>query len=68
YQVRQTLRGADVAVVAMGEYDQAAITRQLVDAYARLGLPDAEFTVRTAGTLERVPGSGKLKRFIPLPH
>lgn len=68
YQVRQTPHGADVAVVATGEYDQAAITRQLLDAYARLGLPNAALTLRTVSALERLSGSGKLKRFIPLPH
>lgn len=68
YQVRQTPNGADVAVLATDDYDQAAIIRQLVAAYDRLEIPDAAINLRTVSTLERLPRSSKLKRFVPLPH
>ncbi|HEV7215726.1 MAG TPA: AMP-binding protein, partial [Chloroflexota bacterium] len=68
YQVRQTPRGADIAVLAAGDLDQAAITRQLVAAYDMLELPNAEIVLRRVSALERLTGSGKLKRFFPLPH
>ena len=68
YQVRQTPRGAEVSVLASGPFDAAAVARHLVDAYARLGLPDAEIRISAVPALERLPGTGKLRRFLPLPR
>jgi phenylacetate-CoA ligase len=65
YQVRQTGRGIDVAVVAVGGLDQAALTAALAGALRRAGLPDPEVTLRVVAAIARRPDTGKTRRFIP---
>lgn len=64
YQVRQTDRGADVALRADGPIDTAELAARLTTALARVGLRDAEISVAVVDALPRV-GVGKLKRFVP---
>ena len=65
YQVRQTERGIDVAVVAAGGLDQAALTAALAGALRRAGLPDPGVTLRVVAAIARRPDTGKARRFIP---
>jgi phenylacetate-coenzyme A ligase PaaK-like adenylate-forming protein len=64
YQVRQTERGIDVAVVAARGLDQAALTAALAGALRRAHLPDPEVTLRVVAAIARRPGTGKTRRFI----
>jgi phenylacetate-coenzyme A ligase PaaK-like adenylate-forming protein len=66
YQVRQTERGIDVAVVAGDDADQAALTAALAGRLRRAGLPEPEVTVRVVAGIARHPDTGKARRFIPL--
>jgi phenylacetate-coenzyme A ligase PaaK-like adenylate-forming protein len=69
YQVRQTPRGADIAVRLAGDVmdvDLAPVQRELVVSLARLGLTEPEVTLTTVDHLDRLPGTGKLRRFVPL--
>jgi len=65
YQVRQTERGIDVAVVAPDGLDQAALTAALAGALRRAGLPDPEVNLRVVAAIARRPDTGKARRFIP---
>jgi len=65
YQVRQTERGIDVAVVAAGGLDQAALAAALAGTLRRAGLPDPEVTLRVVAAIARRPDTGKARRFIP---
>jgi phenylacetate-coenzyme A ligase PaaK-like adenylate-forming protein len=64
YQVRQTARGAAVAVRADGAVDTARIAAGLRSALSAHELHDAEVTVTIVDALER-GAIGKLRRFIP---
>jgi phenylacetate-CoA ligase len=64
YQVRQTRDGATVIVV--GTPDLTVIAAALEEALRRNGLAAPRVTVTTAGTIERHPTTGKLRRFITL--
>jgi phenylacetate-coenzyme A ligase PaaK-like adenylate-forming protein len=66
YQVTQTATGADVVVV--GDPVVAVVTSALVGALRRYGLREATIQIRVADSLRRHQASGKLRRFIPLPH
>ena len=64
YQVRQTERGIDVAVVAARGLDHAALTAALAGACA--GWPARpEVTLRVVAAIARHPDTGKTRRFIP---
>ncbi len=65
YQVRQTARGADIAVRTVGEIDVPVLRREVADGLAELGLADAEISILPVDGFER-QGVGKLKRFLPL--
>ena len=64
YQVRQTARGADVAVVRDGALDLDALAGALRAALAGAGLDDPAVTVREVDTIARHPETGKAKRFV----
>jgi phenylacetate-CoA ligase len=64
YQVRQTQRGADVALRATGPVDTGTLAARLRAALDRVGLRDADVSVEVVDELPRV-GVGKLKRFVP---
>ncbi|MGY1665134.1 hypothetical protein [Geodermatophilus sp. SYSU D00696] len=66
YQVRQTPRGAEVAVHATGPLDGDALAAAVAGELARLGVPDPEVGVTAVERIPRPP-SGKLRRFVPLP-
>jgi phenylacetate-coenzyme A ligase PaaK-like adenylate-forming protein len=66
YQVRQTPRGVDVAVLAAEDFETAPLCRALVAALGKAGLADPLVTLDTVPTLDRNQGTGKLRRFIPL--
>jgi len=65
YQVRQTARGADVVVEALEPLPLEPIVAKLVDSLRRLGVREPVVDVRIVDAVERQPGSGKVKRFIP---
>jgi phenylacetate-CoA ligase len=64
YQVRQTIRGADVLTV--GAPDTVALSTALTAALQRHGLSDPEVAIHIVERLQRHDTTGKLKRFIPL--
>ena len=66
FQVRQTERGADLAVVVGGDLDAAALTAAVRDGLGQAGLPDPQITLRRVEALDRDPLTGKARRFIPL--
>lgn len=66
YQVRQTEHGIDVAVVTERPIDPAAVGSRLCAALERAGLVGPRVRTEIVSTLERIGGTGKLRRFIPL--
>ena len=66
YQVRQTARGAAIALRCAGPVELDHLRGDLVDALTRLGVAAPEVTLNVVGALERQV-VGKLKRFVPLP-
>jgi phenylacetate-CoA ligase len=66
YQVRQTRRGIDLAVIAGRDLDLAALTAALSGSLRQAGLPDPDVTVHIADTIARHPDTGKVRRFIPI--
>jgi phenylacetate-coenzyme A ligase PaaK-like adenylate-forming protein len=67
YQVTQTRRGAAVALCCNGEVDLEKIRQGLIGDLQRLGLVDPQIGLTRVDAIERVV-SGKLRRFVPLPH
>lgn len=66
YQVRQTVAGVDVAVVAETALDAARLRERLRTALSEAGLTAAAVDVRPVGSLERQKETGKFRRFVPL--
>jgi phenylacetate-coenzyme A ligase PaaK-like adenylate-forming protein len=69
YQVRQTDRGIDVAIVADGATDHGAtdhgvLASLLGRSLRAAGLPDPHVHVHDVAAIERHPQSGKTRRFI----
>ncbi len=67
YQVRQTPRGAAVALRVKGPVDTGALERRLAAALDRNGLPHPEVTIALVDDFARTT-VGKLQRFVPLPR
>ena len=67
YQVRQTARGATVAVRCTAPVDLSALETEIAGCLNRLGLVDPEVTVISVDGIGRDVLSGKLKRFVTLP-
>ncbi len=67
YQVRQTKRGAAIAMRIEGNVDLDPARQELLTALRRLGLVDPEVSLTTVDQLDRLANSGKLKRFVALP-
>jgi phenylacetate-CoA ligase len=65
YQVRQIPQGIDVAAVASGSLDHAALAAALARSLRAAGLPDPQVQVRQVSDLARHPQTGKARRFIP---
>ena len=66
YQVRQTPRGVDVALVCHDTVDTADVRARLRDALAGAGLDAPEVTATEVPALTRAATTGKLRRFVPL--
>lgn len=66
YQVRQAVRGARIAVRRARWVDLDGLSREIVQALARLGLPGQDVQVQAVARVRRGPGPAKLKRFVPL--
>jgi phenylacetate-CoA ligase len=66
YQVRQTERGAAIAVRCTESIDSEALARELERGLSRHGVAGPEVTVSVVERLERDGGPAKLKRFVPL--
>ncbi|MGO9496652.1 MAG: hypothetical protein ACLQA5_08085 [Solirubrobacteraceae bacterium] len=66
YQVRQTPRGIDIAIIAEGELNPTALTLALAQSLNAAGLSDPEVRVREVTDIARHAETGKARRFIPL--
>ena len=66
YQVHQTARGIDIAIIAEGELNPAALTSALGQSLQAAGLPNPEVRLRNITDIARHPETGKARRFIPL--
>ena len=66
YQVRQTSRGIDVAVVAAGALDLAELASSLEQSLGTAGLPDPCVHVHKVAEITRHPQTGKTRRFVAL--
>lgn len=66
YQVRQTPQGAAVHARCRGGVDPSHVSRLVEHALAKVGLVDPVVSLTVVDALERHPGTGKLRRFIPL--
>jgi phenylacetate-coenzyme A ligase PaaK-like adenylate-forming protein len=67
YRVRQTPRGIEVEALAVIPLDSDRVEERLGQTLAEAGLTDPAVSVRIVDHLERIPDTGKLRRFIPLP-
>jgi phenylacetate-CoA ligase len=65
YQVRQTSRGLDIAVVAGGRLDRAGLAASLEHSLRAAGLPHPQVSIRQVPDIARHPETGKARRFIP---
>jgi phenylacetate-CoA ligase len=65
YQVRQTARGIDMAVVTDGQLDQTALAASLEHSLRTAGLPDRTFGYTRSPTSPVTPETGKARRFHP---
>ena len=66
YQVRQTNRGVDVAVVTDGPIEMVRLAEAIEDGLRQVGLVNPLATVREVASISRHPQTGKTRRFIPL--
>jgi phenylacetate-coenzyme A ligase PaaK-like adenylate-forming protein len=66
YQVRQTPRGLEALIVAEQEPHTDALSSQLKEALAAVGVQDPEVMIRRVDTIERDAQTGKSRRFIPI--
>ena len=66
YQVRQTARGADIAVVAATSLDNAALAAAVEQSLRQAGVTQPHVTISRAEAIARDPRTGKVRRFIAL--
>ena len=66
YQVVQSPAGVDVAICRTGTVDTPALEARLAQALRGVGLQDASAAVTIVESIDRHPGTGKLRRFVPL--
>jgi hypothetical protein len=66
YQVRQTVRGADVAVIAGTSFDDAALAAAVGRSLHQAGITAQLVTISCVGVIARDPRTGKARRFVPL--
>jgi phenylacetate-coenzyme A ligase PaaK-like adenylate-forming protein len=65
YQVRQTTRGAAIAVRAEGPLDTESLARDIATGLAGVGVREPDVSIHVVPRLERQL-TGKLKRFVPI--
>jgi phenylacetate-CoA ligase len=65
YQVRQTARGAAIAIRAEGPLDTESLARDITAGLARVGVREPDVAIHVVPRLERQL-TGKLKRFVPI--
>jgi phenylacetate-CoA ligase len=66
FQVRQTSRGADIAVVADGTFNPGAVTAALEDGLRQASVTSPHVVLRRVEAIDRDARSGMARRFIPL--
>jgi phenylacetate-CoA ligase len=66
YQVRQTATGADITLRTAAPIDTDALTRELMDGLAALGLRGPDVRVSLVEAIPRPGEAGKLRTFVPL--
>jgi phenylacetate-CoA ligase len=66
FQIRQTKRGLDAAIIAEGNLDTSTIVARLGEALRAAGVTAPEITVQRVDIIERHPETGKTRRFIAL--
>jgi len=66
YRVRQIPRGIEVEALAVVPVDSDRLAERLAAALAEAGLDHPDVSVRIVDRLERIPDTGKLRRFLPL--
>jgi phenylacetate-CoA ligase len=66
YEVRLTVRGAEITAVAGGEFDCAAVIAAVQASLRRAGVSEPLVTLHAVGSIDRDPKTGKIRRFIPL--
>ena len=65
YQVRQTARGARIAVVADAGLDEAALAAAVEQSLRQAGVTEPHVTISRAEAIARDPRTGKVRRFVP---
>jgi phenylacetate-coenzyme A ligase PaaK-like adenylate-forming protein len=65
YQVRQTSRGADIALCATGDLDLEGLRREITASLSTAGLCSPEVSLTRVPSIER-QHAGKLRRFVAL--
>jgi phenylacetate-CoA ligase len=66
YQVRQTARGADIAVVARAGLDSTALAAAAEDDLRQAGVTAPHVTISPVQAIDRDPRTGKARRFLPV--
>ncbi|MET0903624.1 MAG: hypothetical protein ABWZ52_10325 [Acidimicrobiales bacterium] len=66
YQVQQTPRGAEVAIVVAGPVDLDELCASIASNLASAGLDQPDLRIRSVDAIERHSATAKLRRFIPL--
>jgi phenylacetate-CoA ligase len=66
YQVRQTANGAEIALRAVSSIDTDALTQELVDGLAALGIDMPDVRVAVVAEIARPSTAAKLRTFVPL--
>jgi phenylacetate-coenzyme A ligase PaaK-like adenylate-forming protein len=68
YQVRQTANGAEIALRVSSSIDSDALTGELVDGLAALGIQKPEVRLVVVDEIARPSTAAKLRTFVPLPR
>ena len=66
YQVRQTARGADIAVAARAVLDSTALAAAAEDDLRLAGVTAPRVTISRVQAIDRDPRTGKARRFLPV--
>jgi len=66
YQVRQTPRGADIAIRTTDDVEFEQLRQELLEDLIRVGLSEPQITINAVDEIERSGTAGKLRRFLPL--